>query len=110
MKPSVSARNFVPSSTDAASPSSSGAGGTVAALQMLHGHVPGGAMLTVTPADGVSMLKLSSKARLLIDTLPVPLADQVNDQFEVPVAGDQVVPPLVETSTPARSPPPDSTA
>jgi hypothetical protein len=51
---------LVPSSTEAGSPSSSGAGGTVAALQMLHGHVPPAVMLMVLPADGVSMLALSS--------------------------------------------------
>src|SRR6185503_7853086 len=48
--------------------------------------------------------------RLLIETAPRPLAVQLNDQLEVPVARVHVDPPSVDTSTPARRPPPDSTA
>ena len=56
------------------------------------------------------MLPLSSYARLLIVADPVPLTIQLNDQLVVPVARVQVAPPLVDTSTPATMPPPDSTA
>src|SRR6185436_7297064 len=41
---------------------------------------------------------------------PLPLTTQLNDQFDVPVARVQVAPPLVDTSTPLSSPPPESTA
>ena len=47
-----------------------------AALQMLHGHVRG-ATVTVTPRRGVSMLPLSSTARLLIVTEAGPVGVQV---------------------------------
>src|SRR6185503_10117280 len=108
--PSTSALNFVPSSIDAGSLSSSGAGGTAAALQMLHGHDGEEEMVIDTPADGVSMLPLSSNERLLIETLPLPLTVQLNDQAVVPAAGVHVAPPSVETSTPVTSPPPESAA
>src|SRR6185503_6926645 len=106
----MSARNLVPSSTDAGSPSSTGAGGTVDGAQMLHGQVPEAVIVIVTPPDGVSMLPLSSYERLLMFADPVPLTTQLNDQFDVPVARVQVTPPLVDTSTPDSRPPPDSAA
>src|SRR5215467_13074752 len=66
--------------------------------------------VTATPADGVSRLALSSTARLrtLID--PALRGVQEYDQVDSPVAGCQVCPPSVETSTPATTPPPTSTA
>src|SRR5262245_27987093 len=108
--PLISGRNFVPSSTELGSPSSSGAGGTVAALQMLQGHERDAVTLTVTPAEGASMLPLSSKPRLLIVTLPTPATVPLNVQEVVPVAAAQVAPPSIETSTPTRTPPPFSVA
>jgi hypothetical protein len=60
MYPLVSDRNFIPSSTDAGSPSSIGAGGTTVDAQRLHGQVRVAATLTATPGDGVSMLPVSS--------------------------------------------------
>ena len=44
--------------------------GTTAVLQMLQGQARG-STVTVTPADGISRLTLSSTARLWIVTLPV---------------------------------------
>src|SRR6185436_3918080 len=108
---SASERNFVPSSIDAGSASSSGAGGTVVGLQIVHGlHAGELAMVIDTPPDGVSMLPLSSYERLLIETLPVPLTVQPNDQEAVPAAGNHVAPPSVDTSTPETRPPPESAA
>src|SRR5262249_61041839 len=73
---------------------------------MEHGH----ATLTVTPADGVSRFPLSSAALVRIVVVGLPCATQLYDQLVVPVAGCQVVPPSVETSTPATTPPPVSAA
>src|SRR4051812_4712021 len=110
MKPLTSVRNFVPSSTDDGSPSSTGFGGTVDALQIEQGHVRDSVTETATPAPGVSRLPVSSYARLLIVTLPFPAAVQLYVQLDPPVAAFHVVPPSVETSTPATTPPPVSLA
>ena len=57
MNPFVSLLNFVPSSTDAESPSSSGAGVHDEAGQIEHGQDPDAPLtVTVTPPDGVSTL------------------------------------------------------
>ena len=63
-----------------------------------------------TFAPGDSMLPLSSKARAWMFTVPDPLTVQDRDQLVVPVARFQVVPPSVDTSTPATMPPPASVA
>src|SRR5262249_41496286 len=101
-------RNFVPSSTELVSPSSRGAGGTVEAPQILQ-QGPA-TTLIVTPAEGISVLPLSSYARLLIATAPEPETVPVKVQLVVPVACAQVAPPLSDTSTPATMPPPASDA
>src|SRR6476646_10584217 len=68
-------------------------------------------MVTVLPADGASRLPLSSTARDRIVDVGLPCAaGQVYVQLVVPVAGCQVVPPSVDTSTPATLPPPESLA
>jgi hypothetical protein len=62
------------------------------------------------------MLPLSSVARDLIVTFPLPVADHVSLQVtlapagDIVVAGCQVEPPSVDTSTPATTPPPESVA
>src|SRR6185437_179209 len=61
-------------------------------------------------SEGVSRLALSSTARVSIVTWPGVLGIQVKDQLPRPVAGCQVCPPSVETSTPATMPPPLSEA
>jgi hypothetical protein len=60
MYPLVSVRNFIPSSTELGSPSSSGAGGTTVEAHSVHGQVRVAATLIATPGDGVSMLPVSS--------------------------------------------------
>ena len=67
-------------------------------------------IFVVIPADGVSRFALSSTALLRILKVPAGTDVQVYVQLVVPVAGCQVAPPLSETSTPATSPPPASTA
>src|SRR5271169_3859385 len=61
--------------------------------------------VTVTPADGVSILPLSSVARLRRVAVLLPEAVQVKVQLPSPVAGCQVAPLSVDTSTPATTPP-----
>src|SRR4051812_26472025 len=80
--------------------------GVVFGPQIEHGQV----MSTVTPAPGVCRLPLSSTARHLIVVDGLPWAVHVYDQLVVPLASCQVVPPSVETSTPATDPPPVSVA
>src|SRR3954452_10038871 len=67
-------------------------------------------MLSATPAPGLSMLPLSSTARVRTVLEGAPWAIQVNDHELVPVAGRQVAPPSVDTSTPPTTPPPVSAA
>src|ERR1700750_1575214 len=110
MKPLVSGRNFVPSSTELGSPSSSEPAGTVAALQMLHGHVREALTVTVTPAEGASILPRSSNPRRLLVTVPTPAPVPLNVHDVVPVAEPQVTPLSIDTSTPTRMPPPFSAA
>src|SRR3954464_3112280 len=96
----MSLRNFTPSSTALASPSSMIVGVVVAGFHRLHGHD----LVTVTPADGDSTLPLSSIARLVIDMAPTPLIGHESDQVVRPVARCHVVPPSSETSTAATRP------
>src|SRR5215472_12375843 len=103
MNPASVVRNFTPSSTELVSVEE-GFPGTVEALHILHGHGRG-ATVTVIPADGVSMLPLSSTARLRKLTLPDLVGSQVKVHDERPLAGCQVRPPSTETSTPATTPP-----
>ena len=96
----------------AASPESAACRGDVPVPQIEHGQVT----LTVVPADGVSRLPLSSTARVLIVVDRVAVGDPgvaPGDgvlRLDIVVAGCQVVPPSVETSTPATTPPPASVA
>src|SRR3954471_14863961 len=108
MYPFESARNFIPSSTDAVSPSSIGAGGTTEASQTEQGHDFVPPIVTATPAEGVSTLPVSSKPRLRIVVGPDPETVHANDQVVVPDAARHVVPPSVDTSTPETIPPPVS--
>ncbi len=66
--------------------------------------------LRLVPALAVPRLPLSSTARTLSVTDGLPCATHVYDQVVVPVAGCQVVPPSVDSSTPATRPPPASAA
>src|SRR5262245_56486630 len=105
----MSVVNLRPSSTALASGVSTTEG--VVVPKIVQGHWP----LTLTPADGASVLSLSSVARLLIETVSPVLTFHpydhvvVDDAFAI-VAGCQVAPPSVETSTPATTPPPASVA
>ncbi len=72
----------------------------------LHGQVTVSARVTAAP-----MLALSSTARTRTPRRRRPVLDVAcSDQAVVPVAGCQVAPPSVETSTPATTPPPVSAA
>src|SRR5471030_3296528 len=100
MKPAVLERNLTPSSVELVSPSSAFCGVAVDG-QIVQGHVRVEAVIvTVRPADGVSMFPLSSNARLLIVAEPTTIGVHWYVQLVVPVAWFQVVPPSVETSTP----------
>src|SRR5712664_637339 len=103
--PKLSLVNLTPTSMALPSPESADLGVTFGP-QMEHGH----ATLTDTPAAGVSRLPLSSTARDLIGVDGTPWATHEYDQLVVPVAGCQLEPPSVETSTPATTPPPLSVA
>src|SRR6185312_4361129 len=60
------------------------------------------------PADGFSVLQLSSVARVKIVISPADEGTQEYVHLVVPWAGCQVCPPSTETSTPATAPPPVS--
>src|SRR6266536_179216 len=101
--PNVSDLNLTPTSTGVGSAESTSSAGTVVFVpQIEHGQET----LTEAPALGVSRFPLSSTARDLIVVDGFPCAVQVYDQLVVPVAGCQVLPPSVVTSTPATTPPP----
>jgi hypothetical protein len=85
------------------------AGDAIAAVGNMMSGV-GGVTVTVTPPDGASLLSELSVARLRITTWPCVLGVHANVHAVVPAAGDHVVPPLVDTSTPATVPPPMSPA
>src|SRR5687768_6814794 len=61
--------------------------------------------ITVRPAPGVSRLTLSSTARVLMVNVPALGATQLYVQVSSPTARCHVVPPSVETSTAAMTPP-----
>src|SRR4051812_47815530 len=99
----MSLRNLTPSSTGLASPASMIAGVAAAFHRLEHGQLP---LLTVTviPGPAISMLPLSSIARLRIVDGPGPPGSQLYVQLEPPCAACHVAPPSVETSTAATSP------
>src|SRR5690242_10961158 len=106
--PATSLVNFTPSSTELVSPESTSPALSVTFdPQIEHGQ----AMFTEVP-PGVSVLPLSSVARDSIVVDGLPCAVQVYDQVTLAAAGDmvvtgcQVLPPSVDTSTPATTPPP----
>src|SRR3954452_19041029 len=103
MKPLMSERNLTPTSIALGSEVEV-TPGTVALLQMEMGPWTE----TEMPAFGVSMLPLSSTARLRMIAVPFWFGDQVYVQLNRPTAGCQVPPPSTETSTPATVPPPAS--
>src|SRR5215207_3589935 len=105
MVPNWSDLNLTPTSTELVSPASA-AGGAIAFPQIEQGQDT----FTEAPAPGVPRFPLSSVARTLIVVEGVPWAVQEYDQLEVPVAGCQVEPLSVDTSTPATTPPPESVA
>ena len=100
MTPSPSARKRMPSWIDCGSVCA-GTGGTTLSPQMLHGHSR--STITCTLAGGDWMLPLSSIARLMIVTSPLPVAVQLNVQFDRPEACAHVAPPLTDTSTAASA-------
>ena len=102
--PKVSEVNFTPTSIEDPSPESGPAVDPVPQIE--HGQVT----LTLTPGPGVSRFPLSSTARDLITVDGAPWAIQEYVHEVVPVAGCHVVPPSVDTSTPATTPPPVSLA
>src|SRR5664279_5926720 len=103
MVPKVSVVNLTPTSTLLPSPESIPPG-VALVPHTEHGQVT----VTVVPVEGVSRLPLSSTARVWIVLVGTPWAIQLYVQLVVPVAGCQVEPPSVETSTPATLPPPES--
>src|ERR1700761_9459097 len=103
IEPAESARNLTPTSMALPSPLSRAAG-AVDEFQILQGQVTG-TTLTLTPLPGVSMLPLSSTARLKSVIEPAALGVHTKLQLERPVAGCQVLPPSPENSTPATTPP-----
>src|ERR1051325_8806618 len=112
MEPSVSVRNFKPSSLALVSPLDATAG-TVLALQIEHGHGRD-AMVTVIPAPGTSRFALSSTARVLMVTVPECAGVHVCVHRVCPgvhpETGCHVAPPSTEISMPATRPPPKSVA
>src|SRR5690349_9432694 len=98
--PSRSDLNLTPSSTPLGSPWST-VHGTVPLSQRLHGQP----MSTFTLGGVASRLPLSSTARAMTVAVGAPCARHVYDHDVVPVAGCQVLPPSVDTSTPATTPP-----
>src|SRR5690348_12548958 len=81
---------------------------TIDGVTLVPNRLHGQPMPTETPGDGDSTLPLSSVARVRILVVGAPCAIHVELQAVVPVAGCHVVPPSVETSTPATVPPPAS--
>src|SRR6516165_5761020 len=105
MVPYTSEVNFTPTSTGEVAPSSA-----VVGVKPLPQMEQGQLMLTFSALEGVSVLPLSSVARdsmvaLGLPCAPVQVYDHVVDAPGVTVAGCQVPPPSVETSTPATTPP-----
>src|SRR5690348_4656241 len=98
--PETSDVNLTPTSTPPAVPESAFVG--VTALPQMEQVQP---TLIERPVEGVSTLPLSSTARVLMVVVGLPCATQLYDQLVVPVAGCHVVPPSVDTSTPATTPP-----
>src|SRR4051794_24423012 len=90
----------MPSSTGVGSPESPSVG-VMLSPHSEHEHMT----VTFVPADGVCRLAESSTARTLIVEVGLPWTVQLYVQLVVPVAGCQVVPLSVETSTPATWPP-----
>src|SRR6478672_2149051 len=87
MKPATSDRNFVPSSTEAVSPSSTG-DGTAEVGQIVHGHVGGGGAEAAVVNDHVtfaaSALPATSLARgstVPPRTRPVYFVDTASEAF-----------------------------
>src|SRR5208337_1035516 len=104
MEPARSDLNLTPSSRGESDPASEVDG--VELPKSVHGQVCVPApTVTVTPAEGVSMLPLSSVARLRRVAVLLPEAVQVKVQLASPVAGCQVAPLSVDTSMPATTPP-----
>src|SRR4051794_34086728 len=97
--PKTSDLNLTPTSTELASPESADAG--VVPDHSEHGQPT----LTVVPLPGVPTFALSSVARALMFAVGLPWAVHEYVQIVVPVAGCHVLPPSVETSTPATTPP-----
>src|SRR4051794_36108882 len=97
MVPLTSVRNRTPTSRALLSVVSIRLG-VAAAFQIEHGHTAA-VIVTVTPADGVSMLPLLSVARLPSTVVPAAPGVHVYVQEVVPDAACQVVPPSVETWT-----------
>src|SRR5215813_11226715 len=69
------------------------------------GVPPAAVIVTVTRVDGVSMLALSSVARLTRVIVPVVVGVQLKLHEIVPVTGCHVVPPSTDSSTPPTTPP-----
>src|SRR5687767_3322327 len=70
---------------------------------MSHGQVR--APTVTEPVASAPTLPLSSLARARRVTGPVACGVQVYDQVALPLAGCQVAPPSVDTSTPPTTPP-----
>src|SRR3954469_1122501 len=105
--PGVSTVNLTPTSVLVVS-GSDGLPGVTELLYTLQGQLRGA---TVTGTDVASpMFALSSVARALRVALPAVPGDQVYDHVPRPLAGCQVEPPSVDTSTPPTTPPPESVA
>ena len=96
--PSVRGVNLMPNSTALAS-STAGCFGTRWPKRVF------GPVSCSSRVAGVPMLALSSMARTRTTWVLRPAAWKLYDQEVVPVAGCQLVPSSVETSTPATRPP-----
>src|SRR2546427_141420 len=102
MDPDCRARNLMPTSIELASAKLGVAGRVVVAQIVLHWHAR---TVTVVPPPGVSMLPLSSTARLLRTTGPVARGNQWSVQLSRPVARCHDAPLSTEISTAATIPP-----
>src|SRR5712691_629993 len=108
MTPSMSARNFTPTSTAFGSGTST-SHGTADPSQIVQGQLAGVTVIVVG-VFAPSRLPLSSTARLRILAVPSTPGLQLKLQLSRPMAGCHLAPPSTDTSTALTAPPPPSLA
>src|SRR4030095_2333037 len=109
MNSETSLLNLTPTSTARRSPESVTEGTVVGFQTAVQGQMPA-PIVTATPPLAVSVLPLSSTARLRIIAEPGAPGDHTKLQLAVPCATRHVAPLSTDTSTLATAPPPLSVA